>query len=256
MSAQAQQLDTIEQVAKALFEAGWLGAIVMDADLVVRNLFGVAERMGPTGRGVGDVLPVLSGYEPMLRAAADGAPFFLPNVALVIDADHETPRFTLRSLPIAGGLLLSVEQNAALVSLQQEIMQARNDLLGVQRDLEKRQRHLSQANAWLDQFTTAISHDLRAPMRAIANCTPFLAKDIAAGASDEAADWTRDIEREARRGLSMIDGLLSVARLNEAGSDECAVHVPTLVDELATSLATDEDRTLVSEGRAATLQVN
>ena len=80
---------------------------------------------------------------------------------------------------------------------------------------EARER-AARADAELQAFTAAVSHDLRAPMGAIAGAAGMLAEDLRAG---DAAGVERHAERIERSTRRMDQMLTALARLARAGRD-------------------------------------
>ena len=93
---------------------------------------------------------------------------------------------------------------------------------------EQEQRALSQ---WLDSFSTAVAHDLRSPLGAIAG-----AARAASLLVDQDAKATRDavaiIERQAAKAGSLVTGLLDLARA-KGDPNLSVVDLPSLVRDVA-----------------------
>ncbi|MGJ3232069.1 MAG: sensor histidine kinase [Oceanicaulis sp.] len=82
----------------------------------------------------------------------------------------------------------------------------------LERRVERRTGELKRANAALNQFATTASHDLRAPLRHIGLFAELLARDEAE-LSDAGRDQVARISASAARLQTLIDGLLTYARL-------------------------------------------
>lgn len=87
------------------------------------------------------------------------------------------------------------------------IANARNAELKRERSLQ-----LKAANAELDAFAYAVSHDLRAPLRAMNGFSQALIEDCGETLTGEAREYLEQIILASRSMGSLIDGLLSLSR--------------------------------------------
>jgi signal transduction histidine kinase len=83
--------------------------------------------------------------------------------------------------------------------------------------LERANQELGRANQELEAFSYSVSHDLRAPVRAIAGFSQVLLGGYADALDDDGRDCLQQIEAGARRMGSIIDDLLA---LSKAGRGE------------------------------------
>lgn len=82
--------------------------------------------------------------------------------------------------------------------------------------VEKRTAELAIANKELQAFSYSVSHDLRAPLRAIDGFSQILAEDYAPGLDDAAQDFIRRIRKAANRMGQLIDDMLNLSRVSSA----------------------------------------
>ncbi|PRQ05409.1 sensor histidine kinase [Enhygromyxa salina] len=94
-------------------------------------------------------------------------------------------------------------------------------------------KELQQRNRELDQFTYAASHDLRAPLRGIANLAGWLASDLEPHLTDDTRRYLDLLEGRVKRMEALIDGLLAYSRLGRAAVPDERIDVTALVRELA-----------------------
>src|SRR5205085_11928595 len=102
----------------------------------------------------------------------------------------------------------------------------------VTRDLTARRRteeQLAQSHAELERFSYSVSHDLRAPLRAINGYAQAVLEDYAAVLDAEGQRFLAIIRDSAKRGGELIDALLNFSRL---GRQTLAVE-PVDLTELA-----------------------
>lgn len=105
--------------------------------------------------------------------------------------------------------------------------------------LEERNAALRSAFSELDAFSGSVSHDLHAPVRAIAGFSKRLSERHAAALGGEALELTLRIESNARRMQQLIDDLLSLARLGRHELKKQAVQTAELVRQVVDELRTE-----------------
>ncbi|MFV1966627.1 MAG: PAS domain S-box protein [Pirellulaceae bacterium] len=126
-------------------------------------------------------------------------------------------------------------------------LDGRRAFSGVARDITERVRDeaqlrdlaedLRRSNHDLEQFAYVVSHDLKAPVRAISAFATFLDKDYAEVLDDEGRAMLQQLIAGARRMGDMIDGVLRYSRAGSAqGELECVDSgevVRNVIDGLA-----------------------
>jgi light-regulated signal transduction histidine kinase (bacteriophytochrome) len=101
--------------------------------------------------------------------------------------------------------------------------------------LRERTAQLETANHELEAFSYSVSHDLRAPLRAIDGFSEALEQDCSDDLSDGGKDSLRRIRGAADRMGTLIDGLLNLARLTRVDLK----RQPVDVSETASSILAD-----------------
>jgi light-regulated signal transduction histidine kinase (bacteriophytochrome) len=96
---------------------------------------------------------------------------------------------------------------------------------------------LTQAQRELKALSYAISHDLRAPVRAIAGFSQALKEHADASLDTTAKHFLTRIEESAQRLSAMIDGLLELSRLSQADMQLIAVDLGSLCTTINQELA-------------------
>lgn len=82
----------------------------------------------------------------------------------------------------------------------------------LERRVEARTAELRAANQELDAFAYAVSHDLRAPLRAMSGFSEALIEDYGDGLNDEAQQYLRQITLASRKMNELIEGILVLSR--------------------------------------------
>ncbi len=92
-------------------------------------------------------------------------------------------------------------------------------------------------NQELEAFSYSVSHDLRAPLRAVAGFAAALAEDYAAQLDDHARDYLRRIQLSTRRMSDLIDDLLKLAGVGRGELVRQRVDLSELARGIAAQLA-------------------
>lgn len=106
-------------------------------------------------------------------------------------------------------------------------------------------RRLEVSNAELDQFAYIASHDLKAPLRGIANLAHWIEEDLQDNLSEDTREMLEMLRGRMQRLESLIDGLLEFSRAGRARAHPDTVNVGTLVGEVIELLAPPPSTTLV-----------
>jgi light-regulated signal transduction histidine kinase (bacteriophytochrome) len=90
---------------------------------------------------------------------------------------------------------------------------------------------LEKTNAELDQFAYVASHDLRAPLRGIANLAHWMEEDLGDAAPASVAEQLQLLKGRAARMDRLINGLLALARIGRTRQRPERVDVTELLHE-------------------------
>ncbi len=124
----------------------------------------------------------------------------------------------------------------ALRRLRQE-----NDIL--HQHLRARTRELEVANKELETFSYSVSHDLRAPLRAIDGFTELLIEDLAAPEGSQSRYYADTVRANVSRMNTLIEDLLRLARTTRAEMHLMPVDLSAVALEISEKLqAADGDR--------------
>ncbi|HLH77420.1 MAG TPA: PAS domain S-box protein [Candidatus Binataceae bacterium] len=109
-----------------------------------------------------------------------------------------------------------------------------------ERRLAERARELARSNAELEQFTYAVAHDLKEPMRQMAIYAQLLRRHAAAPQSVR-TEYLNRIEEGARHGRELINAVLDYVHLAPQAAElvavDCEALVKSVVEGFATSIA-------------------
>lgn len=125
------------------------------------------------------------------------------------------------------------EINSEVVNAHRELAQQRALLAQAHGELQERSTELERSNAALDEFAHVVSHDLQAPLRAIATFSAWLEKDLSGQIPEQAAEYLGLLRRNVTSLGEMIDGVLRYARAGRGQTELEQVDVEALVRDVA-----------------------
>lgn len=115
--------------------------------------------------------------------------------------------------------------------------------------VQERTRQLQAANAELESFSYSVSHDLKAPLRAIDGYSALLQETGAAGLDEEGVRLLEEIRTNARQMGILIEDLLAFSRVGRASLAQEAVALKPIIVDLV------ERERRVAPGRRIELEV-
>ena len=111
-----------------------------------------------------------------------------------------------------------------------------------QRVLE-RTAQLEYANKELESFSYSVSHDLRAPLRAISGFAEIIARRHRASLNEEGQHYFDNIVQASKQMGHLIDDLLTHSRLGKTGIRREPTSLASLMKEISSSLQSDIEAT-------------
>lgn len=143
------------------------------------------------------------------------------------------------------------ERTAQLVDVNEtlnreigERMHAEAELKALNETLEQRvARRAAEANRRaeeLEQFAYVASHDLKAPLRGVANLAGWLQEDLKGKLTETTREQLELLRDRVKRMNALIEGLLDYSRIGCTGQSVESVDVGNLLAEIVDSLAPPE----------------
>lgn len=102
--------------------------------------------------------------------------------------------------------------------------------------LQETNRLLEQSNAELENYTYVVSHDLKAPLRAIRSFSSFLLEDYGAEIDDTGQDYLNRIVKAAESMNALIEDLLLLSRVGRKFTKVEMVDLNDLLEEIVSDL--------------------
>lgn len=109
----------------------------------------------------------------------------------------------------------------------------------------QRTQQLEALNRELESFSYSVSHDLRAPLRAINGFTELLARELGAAASGNAVRYMKTIREGGEKMGVLIEDLLKLATVARQEVRRIDVDLAAMAREIAQRLQTEEPQRTV-----------
>ena len=129
-------------------------------------------------------------------------------------------------------------RNNCLAVVFEDVTDARR----AQHQAEERARELENINADLKAFAHSVSHDLRAPLRAMRGFSDALMQDHGDSLDGDARDYLERIHRSAARMDSMLAGLLTLSHVSRTELVEESIRLDEVAREVMDELEATSDR--------------
>ncbi|REJ82491.1 MAG: hypothetical protein DWQ44_12130 [Bacteroidetes bacterium] len=112
----------------------------------------------------------------------------------------------------------------------ERITEQKNQLEISNRKLQEYTFHLEKTNKELDKFASIVSHDLKAPLRAIGNLTGWIEEDSMESLSDESRAHFNMIKQRVKRMDDLIEAILSYSRADQHAGEETMFDTLELIE--------------------------
>jgi PAS domain S-box-containing protein len=167
----------------------------------------------------------------------ENIPEQLPEKALVLKKEMSGIRKNRERFPVDISLsLLQTGTNKTVIGSFRDITEKKRveaELQNLTNNLEAtvqlRTAQLEAINKELDSFSYSVSHDLRAPLRAIDGYTKILLEEYGPKVDDQGKLMMETVRRNARRMGQLIDDLLAFSRLGKQSLVNTAVNMEQMV---------------------------
>lgn len=141
-----------------------------------------------------------------------------------------------------------------------ELRRARQQIAALEQLLEVHEQasieqasRLEQSNRELDQFAYVASHDLKAPLRGIANLAQWLEEDLGDKVSGESREHLTLLRGRVDRMEALIEGILAYSRAGRVREDAECVDTGKLIAAVVDLLAPPANVTIAVQPRLPSL---
>lgn len=173
-----------------------------------------------------------------LRTAPAGSVLELPAVAVVASDGTSQPRLNITIFWFAeiSQFLMLVARATSRSDVEGELSRQMRARLMAEAELAAKSRALERANGDLEEFAAVISHDLKAPLRALRYAVQDLKHALHAGDLAGAEAHLDEIEKRSRRMSDMTTSLLDYASVGRKADIVEEVDLRSLLDAIIGSL--------------------
>ena len=143
-----------------------------------------------------------------------------------------------RAGAVEGVIIHAVEVTAQVVAQARERARAE--------EFARTATALQRSNRELDAFAYAASHDLRAPLRGIANLAQWIEEDLQDTLSEDSREMLALMRSRMHRMEALIDGILNYSRAGRSHEPPRDVNVRALVADVVDLLSPESARVVVA----------
>jgi len=140
-----------------------------------------------------------------------------------------------------------VEQSAKESQLNQRLQEENQVRAAVEIKQARTLRELEEANRELDDFAFIVSHDLKAPFRAIGSLTSWLVSDHSEQLDEDGRDLVTLLATRAQRINTLIEALLQYTRVSRVNEQLTYVNLDRLVRKIIKGIEIPEEMELLLE---------
>lgn len=264
MKSEDRAQETEYLIAAGRFLAGRrsFGMVWIDEDLVVRRRFGPLVEFVTTDRPITESVMALIGFEEEFVALRRGAggPLTIPNVIMNNgpSAAHEPAQRV--SLDVywdesAACHLMLVRNVVDHSSLESELRtqmrlraMAEAEVVEKSEAIQRANQELELVNRDLEEFAYVISHDLKAPLRALRYDAAEADRALAARDLDAVGTKLAAMRNHQARMLAMLNGLFDYARAGRKIEGMAMADTRQLAEDVVTGLAPPGGMKITIEG--------
>ncbi len=99
-------------------------------------------------------------------------------------------------------------------------------------EVRQHAKNLERINKELDQFAYVVSHDLKAPLRAINNLSEWIEEDIIEVVDDDTRENLKLLRGRVKRMEGLIDGILQYSRAGRIKSNNTMIDLKQMIEEI------------------------
>ena len=232
-------LEESEERKAAVLRSTLDSIITMDAEGIVTEFNPAAEKTFGYLReeAIGAHLADLIVPERMRQAHREGlARYVATGHARVLNQRLELPALRKDRSEFTAELTITrneIEGEPTFTGVLRDISQRKEQ----EREREQLIRALARSNQELDQFAYVASHDLKAPLRGIANLSQWIEEDLGANLSGENKEQMELLRGRVHRMEALIDGILQYSRAGRVKARPESIDTGVMVSDVIELMA-------------------
>jgi PAS domain S-box-containing protein len=141
------------------------------------------------------------------------------------------------------------ERTLELKNSQIALLNLVEDLNEESKKLSQSHEHIAHINEELKAFTYSVSHDLKAPLRAISQLSFWLSQDYADKLDEEGQKQLSLLIGRVKRLDNLIEGLLQYSRAGKTREKELKLNLNTFIKEIVESLSPKPNITITIKNK-------
>lgn len=150
------------------------------------------------------------------------------------------------SIDITSWKLDQTETSRLNDELEERVAARTKELRDRTEQLQRKAQELEESMSELDAFAYTVSHDLKAPLRAMDGFSRILIDELHVSVSDQHRTYLGFIRQNAQSMQGLVDGLLAFARLGRRSLQPVLLSPEVLVEQAVSDLGPAVDRGVVN----------
>ncbi len=139
---------------------------------------------------------------------------------------------------LIGGVIIDILIIILILTLAKANKRAIEYAKSINRKLLDQAVVMKKSNEDLEQFAYVVSHDLKAPLRAINNLSEWIAEDLGDDLDEDTKENIQTLRSRVERMENLIQGILQYSRVGRANANIETCNLQNIIDE-AISLVSD-----------------
>jgi PAS domain S-box-containing protein len=185
----------------------------------------------------------------LLRNSQNVPQFFITNILDITNRKKIEEELYTTQKELQQMLVESEQSHAALLSVIEDQKKAEENIAKLNLELEQRVKdrtsQLVNTNKELEAFTFSVSHDLRAPLRALDGYSVALLEDYSSQLDDQGKAFIAHIREASKKMAQLIDDLLFLSRVTRSEIHLEKVNLSAMANEILSDLLSQEPERLI-----------
>lgn len=226
-------------VGRALAERGHYGFVWVDLEFIIVGTYGRIVSFVDVGQPLIEALPVLVGLENEIcdLRKDENRVIEIPAISFVLKSEA-TPRLNLVMLwiPEQQVYLCVITKTTMAADAELDLAKEMRRRLIAEAAVKAKSDELERANQDLEQYAAVISHDLKAPMRALRYQVDDLEAALGNASGKDVSDLLGSMRRQTKRMSAMLSALLDYSAVGNKSETLRLVDTGALVAEIMSAV--------------------